>query len=367
MAEEGAVLLVGVLAGEAVTGVLGLAGEAVVLRGRLGGGARAGIVARGWPVLLPASGEVAARRVAASPELARYLEVFGLEAVDTPAGPALGLSAGNGEGPGGAIVPPDHELAAAIAAEVLAAPRSMPAADLRRRLPQIAVAAASKLRGAAERRPDPAGLLPPVRPDSWRLLNRQMPHAGHFALEVLDLTHRRHDGRMGPRLTREVFVAGDAVTVLPWDPVRDRVLVIDQFRPAVAARGEAQPWMLEPIAGRIDPGETPEETAIREAQEEAGLDLDPARLVAGPAGYASPGSVNEYIYGFVALCDLPDGTGGHWGLETEAEDIRAHLLPRAELTRMARAGELPNAPLALLALWLALEAPALGKGALGTP
>ncbi|MRX51327.1 NUDIX domain-containing protein [Paracoccus sp. S-4012] len=357
-----AVLLVGVLAGDAMAEALGLEGERVALTGRLGGGGRAGVEVGGWPVLLPGSGEVPARRVAASEGLDRYAAVFGLEAVETPAGPGLGLSPRRGEATA-SVTPPDHDLAAAIAGEILAAPPGMTADALRRRLPQIAVAAASRLRGAAERRSDPGGLLPPVRPDNWRLVKRRMLHAGHFAVEELDLVHRRHDGRMGPRLTREVFVAGDAVTVLPWDPARDRVLVIDQFRAAVAARGEAQPWMLEPIAGRIDPGETPAETAIREAEEEAGLNLDPARLVAGPAGYASPGSFNEYIYSFIALCDLPDDAGGLGGLETEAEDIRAHLLPRAALTRMARAGELPNSPLTLLALWLALEASGLQRRA----
>ena len=34
------------------------------------------------------------------------------------------------------------------------------------------------------------------------------------------------------------------MVVLPWDPVRDRVLLVDQFRAGPAARGDGQPVRL---------------------------------------------------------------------------------------------------------------------------
>ena len=260
----------------------------------------------------------------------------------------------------GPIIPtpqPDPALVAAIARAILAHPADTPAATIACRLPQIGVAAASALRGAATRRP--AAMLP-AAPDTLRLIDREQPHAGFFAVDRLTLSHRRHDGGWTPPVTREVFVAGDAAVVLPWDRARDRVLVIDQFRAAMVLRDEPLPWMIEPIAGRIDAGETPVEAAIREAREEANLTLDPATLIEGPAHYPSPGAVAEYIYSFIAPCDLPDGSAGLGGLASEAEDIRAHLIPRAELTQMALRGDLPNGPLTLLALWLEVMAPRLG-------
>lgn len=355
-------MLVGVLAQPGLREALGLEGAPATVPGRLAGGAGAGLPEGGWPWLLPGPGAIAAWRLETpTPALERYAEVFGLAPVATPAGTVLGITAEGGEAEAGDTAPgdtaADARLAAALAAEIAGADASQTPADLRRRLPQIAVAVASRLRAADTRRP--AALLPSPDADAVRIEARSTPHAGFFAVERLDIVHRHHDGGLNPRVTREVLVAGDAVIVLPWDPLRDRVMVIDQFRAAVAARGEAQAWMLEPIAGRIDPRETPAGTALREAAEEARLTLDPARLIEAPASYPSPGVLAEYIYAYVAPCDLPDGCAGLAGLEAEGEDIRAHLLPRAELTRMALAGELPNGPLALIALWLALEAPRL--------
>lgn len=178
-------------------------------------------------------------------------------------------------------------------------------------------------------------------------------HAGFFAVNVHRLRHRRFDGGMSDPLTREVFVVGDAVTVLPYDPVRDRVLLIEQFRMGPFGRGDPLPWQLEAIAGRIDPGEAPEDAARREAVEEAGLALGALEKVA--EYYPTPGAVAEYLYSYVALCDLPDGVAGLFGAEEEGEDIRGHLLSFDQLVRVMAAGEIGNAPLLLTVLWLQRE------------
>lgn len=158
---------------------------------------------------------------------------------------------------------------------------------------------------------------------------------------------------MGPEIRREVFVSGDAVTVLPYDPRRDRVLLVEQFRAGPFGRGDPLPWQLEAIAGRVDPGETPEDAARREALEEAGLVLGPLEMVA--EYYPSPGAMTEYIYSYVAITDLPDGVTGVYGSEDEAEDIRGHLLSFEALMAAVARGEVANAPLILTALWLQRE------------
>lgn len=185
-------------------------------------------------------------------------------------------------------------------------------------------------------------------------------HAGFFGLDVLRLRHRRFDGGMSPWLTREVFVAGDAVTVLPYDPRRDRVLLIEQMRIGPFGRGDPLPWQLEAIAGRIDPGELPEAAARREALEEAGLVLGPLEKIA--EYYPTPGAVTEYIYSYIALCDLPDGVAGVFGAAEEAEDIRGHLVPFDRLAEVMAAGEIGNAPLLLTVLWLQRERARLQAG-----
>lgn len=349
------IILAGVLATPQLCAALEVgAGQPVPLPGRLGGGGEAGLVPNGWPRLLQGSGSVTGLRAAASEALALYARATGLAPVATEAGEVLGL--GSGEGPEGE---PDPGLVAAVAAEVLTLAARIEPERIGGRLARIAGYVDARRRGAATVRRETGVPLPPADAAALTLHDRHPAYFSYFSVEAWTLSHRRHDGGQTPPVTREVFVMGDAVIVLPWDPVRDRVMVVTQFRIGPAARGEAQAWVPEPIAGRIDPGETPESTALREAAEEAGLTLDASRLHPGPHHYPSPGAVSEYLYAFVAEADLPDGCAGIGGLASEAEDIRAHLLPRAELAALARAGRLASGPLTLLALWLDAEAPRL--------
>ena len=219
---------------------------------------------------------------------------------------------------------------------------------LRRRLGSLRVLAASRVRAGAKA---PRQLR--VGTGDVVVSERRQPHAGFFGLEVLTLTHARFDGSTSPPITREVFLSGDAVTVLPYDPVRDRVLLIEQMRVGPLGRGDPLPWQLEVIAGRIDPGETPEIAARREAVEEARLQLGDLLKVA--EYYPTPGAVAEYLYSYVALCDLPDGVAGVFGAADEAEDIRGLVLSFDALLAALAEGEITNAPLILSVLWLQRE------------
>jgi nudix-type nucleoside diphosphatase (YffH/AdpP family) len=336
--------------------VLGtVAGEAAVLPGyRLAEGA-AGL---GQAVLCAEAGAVlpglaVAPDARAAARLDWYAAATGLAAIpvtladggpatalaadDTPAGP---WDAARWQARAAAVV-------AATAGDVMRLQGAKPASALRARYAQMLARGAGRLRagqsgGAAVRRaPAPGDVIVA----DWR-----EPYARYFAVEEIVLHHRRFDGTMGPRLLRAVFISGDAVTVLPYDPVRDRVLVIEQFRPAPFARGDANPWLIEAIAGRIDPFETAEEAARREALEEAGLTLGALHLAA--EYYPSPGAKTEYLWSYVALADLPDGTAGIGGVEGEGEDIRAHLLPFDALMALVEANEGANGPLILTAHWL---------------
>lgn len=219
---------------------------------------------------------------------------------------------------------------------------------VRQRLGSLRVAAASRLRGA-----EAAARGLRVASGEVSVTSLRQTHAGFFGLEVVELCHRRFDGTMSEQITREVFVSGDAVTVLPYDPVRDRVLLIEQMRTGPLGRGDPLPWQLEAVAGRIDPGESPEDCARREAVEEAGLVL--GQLLKVGEYYPSPGAMTEYIYSYVGLCDLPDGVAGVFGEVEEAEDIRGHLLSFTAFMTAVECGEIANAPLLLTALWLQRE------------
>lgn len=210
------------------------------------------------------------------------------------------------------------------------------------------VRASSRL--AARATPGPATLRRAGGAAEVRVTAVRRPYLGYFMVEEQDLSFPRFDGGRSPLVTRAAFVAGDAATVLPWDPVLDRVLVVEQFRFAPFVRDDPHPFSIEAIAGRIDPGETAEQAARREAEEEAGLTLGPMERVA--AYYPSPGAVTEHLTSFVARADLADAVMRLGGVADEAEDIRAHVIPFARLMDLVVSGEVANGPLILTALWL---------------
>jgi nudix-type nucleoside diphosphatase (YffH/AdpP family) len=158
---------------------------------------------------------------------------------------------------------------------------------------------------------------------------------------------------MSAQMRREVFVATDAALVLPYDPVTDRVLLVEQFRMGPYGRGDTRPWMLEPVAGRMDAGETPEQTARRECLEEAGLELRALEMIS--SHYCTPGYSTEYFHLFLGLCDLPAETVGQGGLASEQEDIRTHIIGYDRAMALVASGEANNGPLILGLLWLERE------------
>lgn len=186
-------------------------------------------------------------------------------------------------------------------------------------------------------------------------------YEGFFRLQPFRLSYDRFDGgRTGP-LDRECFVAWDVALVLPYDPVADTVLLIEQLRYGPILRGDPSPWVLEPVAGVIDAGETPAEAALRETREEARIDL--RRLLPAPRGYASPGYSTEYYHCFLALADLGAERTGAGGLAEENEDIRTHVVTFDRAMALVRSGEINALPLVMLLSWLAVERPALRDAA----
>jgi nudix-type nucleoside diphosphatase (YffH/AdpP family) len=178
---------------------------------------------------------------------------------------------------------------------------------------------------------------------------------GFQRVEEWSLTHPQFDGGRSDPIERVVTHVTNAATVLPYDPARDRVLLIEQIRLGALAKGDPNPWMLEPVAGLIDAGETPEATALRELREEAGVEAGPEALRHVGTYYPSPGGVAQIIFSYVALCDLPDDRPGLHGVDDEDEDIRSHVVPLDAMLGMLATGEAANAPLIVSAQWLALN------------
>ncbi len=183
------------------------------------------------------------------------------------------------------------------------------------------------------------------------ILARTTPYRGRYRIETYRLRHRRFDGTWSEALDREVYARTAAAAVLPYDPILDAVVLIEQFRIGAYVAG-VEPWMLEVVAGVIEPGETPEDVAHREAIEEAGchiLALEPISRI-----LPSPGADSELVDLYCGKVDST-GIGGLHGLDHEHEDIRAFNLPFAEAFSRIIEASVTNA-YALIALqWLALN------------
>lgn len=203
-------------------------------------------------------------------------------------------------------------------------------------------------------------------PGHVEVLSRTRSYSNFYALDDITLRHSRFDGTLSDSLDRAVLIDADAAIVLPYDPLRDRVLLVEQVRLGPIARGDRASWQLEPVAGRIDPGETPEQAARREAKEEAGLAL--GRLEKIAETYPSPASSTGFYYVYLGLADLPDVLAGIGGLDAENEDIRSHLLSFDDLMARVARFDLANAPVVMAAYYLAHHRDRLrSEGATDTP
>ena len=181
---------------------------------------------------------------------------------------------------------------------------------------------------------------------------RERAYKGFFALDKLTLRHRKFGGGWSELITRELFERGDAVGVLPWDVVNDQLIMIEQFRPG-AIRGSDSPWMLELVAGVVEPGENDAEVCHREAEEEAGCELD--RLEPIATFYPSSGACSEQIRLFIGRV-ASARVGEILGLDEEHEDILVHAIPRQEAIALLDANQINNGHTLIALQWLARHA-----------
>lgn len=182
-----------------------------------------------------------------------------------------------------------------------------------------------------------------------------MCYQGYFRVDRLRLRHRQHAGGHGAVLDREVFERGQVCAVLPIDPRRDQVVLIEQFRPGAYAAGW-HPWLIECVAGVIEPGETPESVARREALEEAGCVIDTLELVS--RYLSSPGATTETVHLYAGRADLTR-VGGVHGLAHEGEDIRVDVVSVEAALALLDRGAIVNAKTVIALQWLRFGYPAL--------
>lgn len=178
--------------------------------------------------------------------------------------------------------------------------------------------------------------------------------SGFFKVVRHRLRHRLFNGSWCNSVQRELFVRGNSVGVLLYDPERDCVALIQQFRIGCLDNAGG-PWVWEVVAGMVKPGETAETVAVREIEEETGLQIQVSQLQAICCYYSSPGGSDECLQLYCALCDLPPCIEGVFGLEEESEDIRVKTLATAQTFDAMLTGKINNAATIIALQWLQLN------------
>ncbi|NIF60209.1 ADP-ribose diphosphatase [Enterobacter sp. Ap-916] len=189
------------------------------------------------------------------------------------------------------------------------------------------------------------------------IIARETLYRGFFSLDLYRFRHRLFNGEMSGEVRREIFERGHAAVLLPYDPVRDEVVLIEQIRIAAWDTSET-PWLLEMIAGMIEEGESVEDVARREAVEEAGLAVGRTKPVL--SYLASPGGTSERLSILVGEVDATQAKGIH-GLVEENEDIRVHVVSREQAYQCVEEGSIDNAATVIALQWLQLHYEQLRK------
>lgn len=185
----------------------------------------------------------------------------------------------------------------------------------------------------------------------WKLKQQLTLFEKYFRLDEYSVSHELFDGGFSPVFTREIFERGVVVAVLPYDPQRRKVILIEQFR-AGAINDDDGPWLIECVAGVIESGESEQQVALRECEEEAGCNIHSLEAIS--RYYVSPGGTTEHCSLFCGLVDSV-GVGGIHGLADEHEDIRVLVVDADEAYAWLREGRIRSSATIIALQWLELN------------
>ena len=185
----------------------------------------------------------------------------------------------------------------------------------------------------------------------FKILGKKIIHNGFFKMKEITLKYQKYDGKWSNEIKRELFGGAQVSAVLPYDPGNKKIVLIQQFRPGTISK-KSNNYLDEIVAGIIDKGETPEETAIRECCEETGCKARNLRPIQGY--FPAPGSSESFYHLFLGEVVAPNKEIIK-GLENENEDILVKSYSFEEVKKKMENNEILNG-LTLIALqWFFLN------------
>ena len=186
---------------------------------------------------------------------------------------------------------------------------------------------------------------------NFKVTNKKNLYDGFFKMNEISLKYKKYDGSWSNEIKRELFSGAQVSAVLPYDPIKKEIVLIQQFRPGTISRNTNN-YLKEIVAGIIDPGESPEIAAKRECLEETGYKIKKLTSIQGY--YPAPGSSESFYHLFLGEVDSKNEKK-IMGLDTENEDILVESFKINQVKKMMEEGKLING-LALIAIqWFFLN------------
>ena len=185
----------------------------------------------------------------------------------------------------------------------------------------------------------------------YKIINKKNLYSGFFSLNKYEFIHQKHNGEWTNTVDREIFSGAHVSTLLPYDPIKKEIVLIQQFRAGVLSRFDKD-YLYEIVAGIIDEGEQPEETAKRECLEETGCEVK--KILPIQSYFPSPGSSESYYHIYLGEINTFKGERIR-GLKNENEDILVKSFKIEDVRKMLKEKKINNG-LTLVALqWFFLE------------
>ncbi|MCL6430475.1 MAG: NUDIX domain-containing protein [Anaerolineae bacterium] len=177
-------------------------------------------------------------------------------------------------------------------------------------------------------------------PRRVEVLEKRRVYEGFMSLDRAVVRYERFDGTMSEPVERLILERGDAVGILLYDPRRDQVALVEQFRYPAYVAGEPA-WLLEIVAGTVRAGEDPEVVARSEVREEAGYEIE--HLTHLVTCFLTPGGSSERVHIYAATLSLDQRAAPGGGVASEGEDVRLRLLGREKALELVRRGTIRDA------------------------
>jgi len=183
----------------------------------------------------------------------------------------------------------------------------------------------------------------------FEIVSFRTVYQGFFDVVQAQVQYELLTGDLSSVQSRLCVERGDSASVLLLDTETQEFIFVEQFRYPCVAHGDG--WLMEIAAGKVDPGETPEQAAIREVEEELGYRID--SVVKAGQFYSSPGGLSEVNHIFFANVTQAQKVADEGGLEEEG--VFSIRMPVAEALQQMRDQRILDGKALVALQWFALN------------